>query len=78
MKDSLLRGNVPKQVGRSTAEAIARLLLKGDRSICDGRFFLKVNRYKLSLRDNAQKSRYQVDSFRKHVAYATAFVKYAG
>jgi hypothetical protein len=57
---------------------IARLLLKADRSNCDGTFFLKVNRYKLSLRDNAQKSSYQADSFRNHVAYGTAFVKYAG
>jgi hypothetical protein len=53
-------------------------LLKGDRSSCDGTFFLKVNRYKLSPRNNAQKSSYQVDSFRKHLACATAFVKYAG
>jgi hypothetical protein len=30
------------------------------------------------LRDNGQKSSYQVDSFRKLVAYATVFVKYAG
>jgi hypothetical protein len=52
--------------------------LKGDRSSCDVTFFLKVNRYKLSLRDNGQNISYQVDSFRKHVAYATAFVKYAG
>ena len=62
---------------------IARLLhpdyyLKRDRSICDGTFVLKVNRYKPSLHDNAQQSSYQVDSFRNHVAYGTAFVKYAG
>jgi hypothetical protein len=37
-----------------------------------------VNRYKLSMRDNAQKPSYQVDSLHKHVAYGTAFVKYAG
>jgi hypothetical protein len=37
-----------------------------------------VNRYKLFPRNNAQKSSYQVDSFRKHVAYTTVFVKYAG
>jgi hypothetical protein len=49
-----------------------------DRSNCDVTFFLKVNRCKLSLRDNAQKSFYQVDSFRNYVAYGTAFVKYAG
>jgi len=28
--------------------------LSGDRSSCDGTFFLKVNRYKLSLCDDAQ------------------------
>jgi len=53
-------------------------LLKGDRSSCDGTFFLKVNRYKLSLYENAQKLSNQIDSFRKHLEYATAFVKYAG
>jgi len=52
--------------------------LSGDRSSCDGTFFLKVNRYKLSLRNNAQKPFWQVDSFRKSVGYATTFVKYAG
>jgi hypothetical protein len=51
---------------------------RGGRSSCDGRFFLKVNRYKLYLRDTAQKAFYQVDSFREHVVYATVFVKYAG
>jgi hypothetical protein len=61
---------------------IARLLQpdyypKRDRSSCDGTFFLKVNRYKLRLRGNAQQSSYQVDSFRNHVAYGTVFVKYA-
>jgi len=50
----------------------------GDRSSCDGTFFLKVNRYKLSQCDNAQKPSWQVDSFRKYVGYATAFVEYAG
>jgi hypothetical protein len=49
-----------------------------DRSNCDVTFFLKVNRYKLSLRDNAQKSSYQVDSFCNHVEYGTGFVKHAG
>jgi len=58
--------------------AIARLLLKGDRSSCDGTFFLKVNRYKLSQCDDAQKRPNQVDAFRKFVGYATAFVKHAG
>jgi hypothetical protein len=52
--------------------------LKCDRSSCDGTFFLKVNRYKLPLRANRQKSSYQIDSFSKHLAYATAFVKHAG
>jgi hypothetical protein len=52
--------------------------LKRDRSICDGTFVLKVNRYKLSMHDNAQPSSYQVDSFRNHVAYGTAVVTYAG
>jgi hypothetical protein len=52
--------------------------LSGDRSSCDGTFFLKVNRYKLSLYENAKKLSNQVDSFRKYVRYATAFVKYAG
>jgi len=58
--------------------AIARLLLKGDRSSCDGTFFLKVNRCKLSLYENAQRSFHQVDWFRKYAGYATAFVKHAG
>jgi hypothetical protein len=53
-------------------------LLKGDRSNCDGTFFLKVNRYKLSLCANTQKPSWQVDSFRKYAGYATAFVKHAG
>ncbi len=52
--------------------------LSGDRSICECTFFLKVNRYKLFLRNNAQKPFWQVDAFRKSVGYATAFVKYAG
>jgi len=39
--------------------------LSGDRSSCDGTFFLKVNRYKQSQCDNAQKPSNQVDSFRK-------------
>jgi hypothetical protein len=52
--------------------------LSGDRSSCDATFFLEVNRYKLSLRDTAQKFSYEVDSSRKYEAYATAFVKYAG
>jgi hypothetical protein len=52
--------------------------LSGDRSICDATFFLKVIRYKLSLCANAQKPSWQVDSFRKYVGYATAFVKHAG
>jgi hypothetical protein len=59
--------------------AIARLLLKGDRSSCDGTFFLKVNRFNLSQWDNAQKnSSWRVGSFPKHVGYVTAFVKHAG
>jgi len=58
--------------------AIARLLLKGNRSSCDGTFFLKVNRYKLSKCEDAKKPSYQVDSFRKYVGFATVFVKYAG
>jgi len=53
-------------------------LLKGDRSSCDGTFFLKVNRDELSLRDNARNPSYQVDWFRNYVEYATAFVKHAG
>jgi hypothetical protein len=52
--------------------------LSGDRSICDATFFLKVNRYKLRECSNAKMSSWQVDSFRKYVRYATAFVKYAG
>jgi hypothetical protein len=64
---------------QSNRQTIAsEYFLSGDRSSCDGRFFLKVNRCKLFLRDNDRKFSYQVDSFRKHVAYATAFVKYAG
>jgi hypothetical protein len=54
------------------------LFSSGNRSSCDSTFFLKVNRHKLPQRDNAQKPFYQVDSFRKHVAYETAFVKHAG
>jgi len=50
----------------------------GDRSSCDGTFFLKVNRYKLSQCANGQKLSYQLDAFRKYVGYATAFVKHAG
>ena len=50
----------------------------GDCSSCDGTFFLKVNRYKLSQCANAQKPSCQVDSFRRYVGYATAFVKHAG
>jgi len=53
-------------------------LLKGDRSIYDATFFLKVNRYKLSLFDNAKKPSWQVDCFHKYMGYATAFVKHAG
>jgi len=52
--------------------------LCGDRSICDGTFFLKVNRYKLSLYENAQMFSHQVELFRKYLAYATAFAKHAG
>jgi len=52
--------------------------LSGDRSNCDGTFFLKVNRYELSLYGKAQKHSWQVDLFRKYVEYATAFVKHAG
>jgi hypothetical protein len=52
--------------------------LSGDRSSCDGTFFLKVNRYKLALYENAQMFSHQVDSFRKYAGYATAFVKHAG
>ena len=52
--------------------------LSGDRSSCDGTFFLEVNRYELSLFDNAKKPSYQVDCFLKYVGYATAFVKHAG
>jgi len=52
--------------------------LCGDRSSCDGTFFLKVNRDKLSQCEDAKKPSYQVDSFRKYVGFATAFVKYAG
>jgi len=52
--------------------------LSGDRSICDGTFFLKVNRCKLSQCEDAQKASWQVDSFRKYVGYPTAFVKHAG
>jgi hypothetical protein len=50
----------------------------GDRSSCDGTFFLKVNRCKLSLRDNAQKPPNPVHSCPDYLRYATAFVKYAG
>jgi hypothetical protein len=64
---------------QSNSQTIApEYFLSDDRSICDGKLFLKVNRYKLFLRDNVQKPIYRLDSFRKHVAYATAFVKYAG
>jgi hypothetical protein len=52
--------------------------LSGDRSSCDGTFFLKVNRYKLSQFDNPQKPSKKVDSFRNCVGWATAFVKHAG
>jgi len=52
--------------------------LSGDRSCCDDTFFLKVNRYKLSLCEDSQKPSRQVDSFRKYAVYATAFVKHAG
>jgi hypothetical protein len=52
--------------------------LNGDRSRCDGTFFLKENRDKLCRCDNAQKPACEIDSFRKYVGYATAFVKYAG
>jgi len=62
----------------SPEPVIARLLLKGDRSSCDGTFFLKVNRYKLAMRDNAQKPSWQFDSFRKYVENATVFVKHEG
>jgi len=72
------RGNVPKQIATIGRSAIARLLFKGDRSSCDGRFFLKANRYKLLPRHNAPESCYQVDLFREPVEYATVFVKYAG
>jgi len=47
----------------------------GDRSSCDGKFFLKVNSYKLSQCDNAQKPSWQFNSFRKYMGTATAFVK---
>jgi hypothetical protein len=64
---------------QSNSQTIAPdYFLSGDRSICDGTFFLKVNRSKRSQSDNAQKPFCQVDSFRKYVGYATAFVKYAG
>jgi hypothetical protein len=53
-------------------------ILSVDRSSCDGTFFLKVNSYKLSRCDNAQKPAWQIDSFRKYAGYASAFVKYAG
>jgi hypothetical protein len=52
--------------------------LSGDRSSCDATFFLKVNKYKLSLYEYTQKISNQVDSFRKYVGYATASVKDAG
>jgi hypothetical protein len=42
------------------------------------RFFPKANEVKLSLRENAQETSYEVDSFRKPMGYATLFVKYAG
>jgi hypothetical protein len=64
---------------QSNSQTIApAYFLSDDRSSCDGTFFLKVNRYKLSLPDNAQKPSWQVDSFRKYVEDATAFVKHAG
>jgi len=56
----LARGNFnaksikPKTGWTIGRRAIARLLLKGDRSSCDGTFFLKVNRCKLSLYSNAK------------------------
>jgi hypothetical protein len=43
----------------------------GDRSSCDGRFFLKANRYELSLYEYAQTSSQQVDSVRKYAGCAT-------
>jgi hypothetical protein len=52
--------------------------LSGDRSSCDGTFFLKVNRYNLFQSDKAKKPSNQVDSIRKYVEHETAFVKYAG
>jgi hypothetical protein len=52
--------------------------LSGDRSSCDGTFFLKMNRSKLSLCANAKRPAWQVNSFRKYAGYATAFVKHAG
>ena len=64
---------------QSNSQTIAPdYFLSGDRSSCDGTFFLKVNRCKLSLCENAQMFSHQVDLFRKCVAYATAFVKHAG
>jgi hypothetical protein len=73
---------VAKQVGRSllsNSQTIAPdFFLSGDRSSCDGAFFLKVNRYKLSQCANAQKPSDQVDSFRKYAGFGAAFVKHAG
>jgi hypothetical protein len=64
---------------QSNSQTIApEYFLSGDRSSCDGRFFLKVNRCTLSLRDDAQKASYQLVSFRQHLGHTATFVKYAG
>jgi hypothetical protein len=49
--------------------------LTDGRSIHEGRFFLKVNKYKLSLRDNVQSTSDHFVSFRKHMGDETAFAK---
>jgi len=64
---------------QSNSQTIAPdYFLSGDRSNCDGIFFLKVNRYNLSWCDDVQMPSCRVDAFRKYVEYATAFVKHAG
>jgi hypothetical protein len=48
--------------------------LSGDRSSCDGTFFLKVNRYKLPQRDNARSLSWQIDFLPDYVGYASASI----
>ena len=64
---------------QSHSQTIAQdSFLGGDRSSCDGTFFLKVNRYDLPRCEEIRTLFWQVDSLRKYVGGVTAFVKYAG